>query len=537
VRSVGGGQFHGFYPPGAYRENEVVFRQGVGDRYRIESGADGRSSNRDLPFLQMTVGGAVNAGLVVSLEWSGLWFQEIGFDGWGSLLVLEAGIPVEGLVLGPGERLPLPEVHLIAFEGDQDAGGNACRRYVYDRISPKLGGRPVLSPTSYNHWSGIERALDEPFLRRLADRAAELGVEYFVLDAGWYAGVEDDYNEGLGNWERVNPAMHPEGLGPAAEYVRSKGLKLGLWFEPEHARRNSDMARSHPEWFFDIGTPDLHLDLSQRAAQDYIIGVLGGWIERLGLEWLKLDYNIGPRQYWEKADPTGKVQFEYMAGLYRVLDALMESYPRCLMETCASGGRRIDLGVLRRVHSALISDHSADALICRFMQSGANRFLPGNLLNNELAVEMGAGDGTTSDADVISRMCGALQFTGDIASWSPRLTARVSQLMGIHRELRKLLAADFYPLTPQPARLDEVEVVQFIDRDGSDAVVFGFGGTPPADRVVVRPRALDAESTYLVWDPLVGGEAPRSGRDLLERGLAMPLRDGAAIRRLRREAG
>jgi hypothetical protein len=536
ARSVGGGLFHAHDPPGAYRENAVVFRPGVGEGFRIESGPDGRSSNRDLPFLQMTVGGSVQAGLVVVLEWSGEWYQELGYiDGWHKPLTWEAGIPVTNLVLPPGDTLELPRAHLIAFEGDQDAGGNACRRHVYDRVCPDLDGRRPLPATSYDHWSGIERLPDKELHWRLVDRAAELGVEYLVLDSGWQGltpGAEASVIP-VGNWDRTRV---PGGIEPLADYVRSKGMRFGLWFDAERAHRDSDLAQAHPDWFIDIGEPILHLDLTLREAQNYLIQMVGGWIERLGVEWIRWDYNIGPRPYWGKADPTGRIQFEYLDGLYRVFDSLIAAYPNCLIEHCASGGRRSDLGLFRRGHTSLNSDHSADALICRFMLTGGNRFLPATLLNNNLAVELDAGDGTISDADVVSRMCGAVQFTGDIASWSPELTGRVAELVRVYEEFRHLLVRDFYPLTPQPARPEEPEAVEFISLDGADAVILGFSGVEPIDEITVLPRALTPGAVYVVRDPLVGGEIRRRADALLSDGLRLPLGGGAAVRRLRREA-
>ncbi len=111
-----------------------------------------------------------------------------------------------------------------------------------------------------------------------------------------------------------------------------------------------------------------------------------------------------------------------MAGLYRVLDTLMREHPHWLVECCASGGRRIDLGTLRRAHTIWFSDHTEDALVCRFMQTGAQRFLPGNFPNSAVPVgrDTLGGDGPfPHDADVLSRMCGALSFDGDITFLVP----------------------------------------------------------------------------------------------------------------------
>jgi len=536
VRSVGGGLTHAYFPPGAYRENAVALRPGGSDFFTVESGVDGRSSSRDLPFLQMATVGEASAGLVVALEWSARWFQRIG-SGWqpAAPLIWEAGIPIKGLTLAPGETLALPVAHLIAYEGDLNAGGNACRRYVYDRICPNLAGVRPVPPISYDHWFGIGCDFDEDLLRRLVDRSAEMGLEYFVLDAGWYAGCGPggEFSRGVGNWERLDAAKFPNGLEPLAGYTRSKGLKFGLWFEVERAHRSSDMVRDHPDWLFDDGGEYLHLNLAIREAQDYVIRVVGTWIDRLGLEWSRWDYNIGPTRFWEKADPTGKIQFSYVAGLYRVLDALTRDHPGWLVECCASGGRRIDLGTLRRAHTIWFSDHTEDASVCRFMQLGANRFLPGHLPNSALPVQSGEGDGTTTEADVVARMCGALSFDGHVESWSPALVARIGKLVDVYREFRHLLVGDFYPLTPQPARPSEAEVAQFISRDGSDAIVLGFAGLITCGDVQVRLRGLDPRAAYLIWDPIDGGEVRVGGKKLLEAGLRLPLAAGAVIRRLR----
>jgi len=535
VRSIGGGLTNAFYPPLAYRETTVVLRQGGSQRFRIESGSDGRSSNRDLPFLQLVAGGAEKVSLIVALEWSGQWYQEIGPASDGGPIIWQAGIPVKNLTLAAGETLALPAAHLIGVAGDADAGANACRRYLYERIGPSLAGQRPLPPLSYDSWFGLGCAIDEALLRRLADRAAELDLEYFVLDAGWFAGCGPGYSfsPGVGNWERVDATKFPHGLEPLATYVRARGLKFGLWFEVERAHRGSDLVRQHPDWFLDIGAEYLHLNLANPAAQDGMIQIVGGWIERLGLEWSRWDYNIGPKPYWDAVDPTGKIQFAYMAGLYRVLDTLTRAHPQWLVECCASGGRRIDLGTLRRAHTIWFSDHTEDALVCRFMQTGAQRFLPGNLPNSSVPVAHGAGDTSITDADVLSRMCGALSFDGDITLWSPALTARAARLVAIYRTFRRLLVADFYPLTPHPLRPAEGEVVQFVSRDGTEGVILGFAGAAPATEVRVRPRGLQTHATYAVSDPLTGGEEQRSGQDLAEGGLTLPLHSGAAIRQLR----
>jgi alpha-galactosidase len=542
VRTLGGGTSQYYYPPDAYREHVVTYRPGIdssgcgGDRIRIESGLDGRSSNKDLPFLQLIVGGAIKAGLIVALEWSGLWYQELGFNWAWDPLIWEAGIPVNGIRLAPGESLLLPAAHMIAFLGDADAGSNTCRRYLYGRICPHSAGRKTVPWVGYDHWFGIENVFDEKLLKKQVDRAAELGSEVFTIDSGWHAGCGPGRDHwaitlGIGNWERACPVKFPSGIESFIDYVHMRGMKFGFWFEPERAHRTSDLYKAHPEWCIAPGNSFPHLNFALREVQEFFIGIFERWIAR-GLDWARWDYNVGPRLYFNALDPTGKIQFAYFEGLNRVLDTVMARHPNFIFEGCASGGRRLDMNILRRSWTYWFSDYTHDPLICRFMQCGCNRFLPGHIANSALAVMTGAGDEGTTDADLLSRMCGTLFFSGDIASWSAAWTERVKALLAIYREFRHLLVEDFYPLNSQPTRLDQTEVVEFVDRSGGDAVVLGYAGPGSGPGETVRLRGLDAAATYKVIDPLSGKQSQERGQRLMARGLQIDLRSGAALRRL-----
>jgi alpha-galactosidase len=149
------------------------------------------------------------------------------------------------------------------------------RRYVRDALAPDVMGRRPHPIAAYDHWFGIEQRISEPLLRRQADRAAELGLEYFVVDAAWFGGATANFAYGVGNWERVDETKFPGGLEPLAEYVRSKGMHFGLWFEPERGRRGSDWVVQHPTWYWDTGHPlNLQLDLTRREVQDAVIEML-----------------------------------------------------------------------------------------------------------------------------------------------------------------------------------------------------------------------------------------------------------------------
>ncbi|MCC7355797.1 MAG: alpha-galactosidase [Anaerolineae bacterium] len=535
VQVLGGGMTYGFYPSFSYKDYTFAAAEADCVPLRFESGDDGRSSNKYLPFVLSMV---KEAGVVTALDWSGEWYQTVEPNWLKPGALLRLGLPVRNLVLAPGESLALPVVHLIFFEGDTADGGNACRRYLHERIVPRHFGQAPLPQVAYDHWFGIRADFDEALLRRQVDRATEVGCDYFVVDAAWFKGAlpPADFSHGVGNWEH-DPAKFPHGLEPFAEYVRSRGMKLGLWFEFERAHRESDSVREHPEWYWDVGAPFLHLDLTRREAQDWIIETLGGLIRRLDLRWVRHDYNFGPRPFWQKADPTGKVMFKYVEGLYRVLDTLLRDHPRLLWETCAGGGRRLDLGILRYSHTSWCCDSTEDPHVARYLICGANRFLPAHVLNSAVTVlNIGAGDSGMSDMNLVSRYGGSLLFSGDIAGWSAAWARRARELVGVYRSLRHLTVQDYYPLTPQPNHPDDPEAVEFVSRAGDEALVLAYRRARRPLPPTLPLRGLVPQADYEVSAPVEGGPTVvMRGAALQTKGLPLSVApNDAAVRYLKR---
>jgi alpha-galactosidase len=381
-----------------------------------------------------------------------------------------------------------------------------------------------LPRVSYDHWFGIGSKLSFDEMKSQAVRAADLGVEVFVVDAAWFPG---DFPEGVGNWNDVDSSRFPDGLEPLAEYVRGLNMDFGLWFEIERAHEGTRALIEHPEYF--IPRPagsklcnSAHLNLARQDAQDWAIRTIGNWIERLDLRWSRWDYNIEPQPYWGSADPSGKIQFDYMAGLYRVLDTLMSEHPKWMVEGCASGGRRIDVGTMKRAHTFWFSDHSSVPSICRYMQARANRFLPGHLLNSSVAVEWRNGDAGFNDVAVLSRMLGKLSFDGDIASWSPALSERMSAWVQEFKSIRHLLVQGFYQLLPTPATAQDWDAVQFVSWSGDEAAVFVFSGCD-GGTCRLPLRGLGPELTYHASRSPDGPVTTHCGADLIASGLAVEM--------------
>jgi alpha-galactosidase len=519
-----GGLTDWWLPPQAYRTQVTYDLQ---HSLYLQSHGAGRSSNDDLPLL-ISVAEPLKAGLFIGMEWSGEWviqMQAVGDDRVRAALCFKSP-----LVLAADESFDLPPVHLGFFDGGFDEGANALRRHIYEQVCPKYQGKPTLPRVSYDHWFGIGNRNTIDFMKTQVDRAAELGVEVFVHDAAWFPG---GFPGGVGNWEEADGAKFPNGLEELADYVRAKGMDFGLWFEIERAAPDTAAVREHPELF--VEAPQLHsqpfggctgrqfhLNLARKDAQDWAIETVGGWIERLDIRWSRWDYNIEPNPFWRKVDPTGAIQFDYVKGLYRVLDTLMQRFPNWMVEACASGGRRLDLGTIRRAHTVWFSDHTEYPAVCRHMQARANRFLPGHLLNSSVAVGFGQGDAGFDDTAILSRMLGKLAFDGDIASWSPDWTRRARHWTDAFKTIRHLLVQDFHQLTPAPATADDWDVMSFNAYDGGEAVLYAFSGRKAGARNI-RLRGLSPGRTYRVECLNDGRTREIPGEQLMKTGLPIRL--------------
>ncbi len=542
----GGGLTDGFYPPRAYRPEELTFGKarawkpaessftrwwtGKG-QYELSSGPTGRSSNPSLPVMLVgweTADGPV--GLWAALEWSGRWRLLFGtVEDWRFLF--RGGPLVSNLVLDPGESIHLPRLHIGVFRGGPEEASNSVRRYVAQVLAPDVEGERPHALVAYDHWFGIEQNVTEKVLWKQAGRAAELGCEYFVVDAGWYGGSSERFFMGLGNWERADELKFPRGLEPLSEYVRSQGMRFGLWFEPERARVGSDWATQHADWYWSLeGSPYVILNLTRKDAQDGLIEMLSRWTERLDIRWLRWDCNQAPGPFWDAVDPTGKVQFAYVEGLYRVLDTLLERHPDLMIDNCAGGGQRIDFGTLRRAGTMVISDHAEDPHVCRLMQTGGARLFPANYMNSSLYVGEGDGEDAVGPLELVSRMAGSITLCGHIANWSKRHSRRVRTYVDGYRTFRHLLMKDFYPLVAYPRSPDDWDVVQFIDPETAEAVVLAYRVRGDQNKRTIILKHLSDEATYQIADPFSARKpTTANGQALMEKGLRLSLKPESAV--------
>ena len=313
----------------------------------VNESTNGFSSSRHNPgFLlsEETAGEDFGEVYGFNLIWSGNHRSSAQRSAVGFTRVLQ-GMSPDGFSreLASGECFSVPEAVLSWSDRGRNGLSQNMHAFVNSCIVPeywRYRDRPIL----YNSWEGCMFDFTEAKLLSLARKAKKLGCEFFVLDDGWFSTRNTD-TSGLGDYT-VNRRKLPGGIRGLAEKVRGLGMDFGLWFEPEAVNPDSDCCRAHPEWVLSapgnedlLGRHELLLDLTLPEVRDYIVESVSAMIDDAKISYVKWDMN-------RFSPVTGNRAYEYILGLYDVLDRIFTPRPQVLLEGCSSGGNRFDLGML-----------------------------------------------------------------------------------------------------------------------------------------------------------------------------------------------
>ncbi|TXH68501.1 MAG: alpha-galactosidase [Thiothrix sp.] len=318
------------------------------------------------------------------------------------------------MVLKPNETLDTPSLYCVysaqGLNGALQSYHQLLREQLIHFPDPKRS-RPV----HYNCWEAIyfDHSLDG--LKTLATQAAELGAERFVLDDGWFKGRHHDL-AALGDWT-VDSGKYPQGLHPLIEHIHQVGMRFGLWVEPEMVNPDSDLYRAHPDWVLGpkqqaLGRNQLALDLQHPAVLDYLYQALSALLREYPIDYLKWDHN---------RVLTG-ASYQQTLAYYNLLTRLRQEFPQVEIESCASGGGRIDYGVLAHTHRVWLSD-SNDALERWRMQHEAALILAPEITGSHVG----------------PRTC---HSSGRVLPMAFRAWVAASRHMGFEMDLRELDAAE-----------------------------------------------------------------------------------------------
>ncbi|MFC8298737.1 alpha-galactosidase [Micromonospora orduensis] len=343
--------------------------------------------------------------------------------------------------LGPGESYDTPLLYAVWSDTGLDGLSDVLHSHLRARPGHPRSPRPV----TLNVWEAVYFDHDLDRLRALADRAAQIGVERFVLDDGWFRGRRDD-TAGLGDWY-VDEGVWPDGLQPLIDHVTGRGLQFGLWVEPEMVNPDSDLFRAHRDWLLAVPgrlppawRNQQALDLGRPEAYAYLLERLDALLsDHRGISYLKWDQNRDLTEAGHHGRPGVHGQ---TTAVYRLLDELRRRHPGVEIESCSSGGARVDLAILARTDRVWASDCN-DALERLAIQRWTGLLLPPELIGTHIGPERSHTTHRVHDLGfrAATALFGHHGIEWDIASISAAEQAELAAWVALHKRLRPLLHA------------------------------------------------------------------------------------------------
>lgn len=436
-----------------------------------------------------------------ALEWSGNWkltaevtdFERtrlsMGWNDWDF-----------AMRLGASEKALTPSVFIGYTKDGLTSASHRLHDFIRERLPHPTATRKVL----YNSWEVTFFDVNEASQMHLAEVAAGLGVELFVMDDGWFKGRNND-SAGLGDWI-PDPVKFPNGLSPLIDHVNALGMDFGLWLEPEMVNPDSDLYRAHPDWVLHFPTRprtlarnQLILNMACKDVQDHLIAQLDALLRENNIAFIKWDMNRNASEAgWQRADggEAREVWVRYVEGVYRVWGTLSERHPRVIWQSCSGGGGRADVGMMRYADQVWLSDNT-DPLRRLSMQAAYSHLYPLNTME-AWVTDMGAAHLPLSFRFHVSMM-GVLGIGANITRWNDAQRQRAQTLIAEYKALRETLhTGDSYRLAE--GANGAYRALQVMSKDKREGVLFTFRThiPHPAPPYRVQLRGLEPQARYHV---------------------------------------
>lgn len=418
--------------------------------------------------------------------------------------------------LPAGESFHSPEVVNVY----SNQGLNQMSKTYHDlfnhhliRGEHQLKERPVL----INNWEATYFDFDDAKIRGIVDEAQALGIEMFVLDDGWFGERKDDHRS-LGDWYEFEGKLE-QGLEGIAQYVHDKGMKFGLWFEPEMISKDSDLHRAHPDWVLSVpGRPrslsrQQHvLDFSRADVRDHIYQQMTAILDRVPIDYIKWDMNRNMTEVYSLLlDPEmqGEVSHRYILGLYEFMEKLTQAYPHILFESCSGGGGRYDAGMLYYMPQTWTSDNT-DPIARLKIQYSTSLVYPISTMGAHVSAIPNHQTGRETSLDIRGNvaMSGVLGYELDLTTLSEEEKALIVKQVDFYKEHRQLLQFGDFVRLKSPYEENEVAWM-FVSKDKKEAIVFYFRVLVEASApyVTLKLAHLDETLEYQIANHVISGDA------------------------------
>ncbi|MCP2636035.1 alpha-galactosidase [Microbacterium sp. HD4P20] len=442
------------------------------------------------------------------------------------------------VVLGPGARFRAPTSVFVwsdeGLDGVSDRFHRSLRAREHHPSTPRL--------VTLNTWEAVYFRHDLGRLRALADTAADIGVERFVLDDGWFRGRRND-RAGLGDWV-VDTTIWPDGLHPLVEAVRAHGMQFGLWFEPEMVNVDSDLARRHPDWLLQDPEAGVRawrhqyvLDVANPAVFDYLLESLSRLVAEYELDYIKWDQN---RDLIEAVHGGRASVHRQTVAVYALLNEMRRRHPNLEIESCASGGARVDLGVLEHTDRVWASDTN-DPIERLDIQRWTELLIPLELIGAHVGppVTHTTGRETSLSLRIAVALFGSFGIEWDISECTTDELNQLRDGIAAYKRLRGLLHSGIlaHPdggddglrittVTSQDAGRALVRIARIASSDRALPRLLQVPHLDPGAQYLVRtvpelPPPRRIEPTIPPW--MEQGQLILTGAALVHHGIRLPL--------------
>ena len=511
-----------------------------GQTFRLASKGGRPSYGPSLPYGCLQTD---REGVIYAIGWPGQWALAAE-GGERGRVSLQAGQAVTHFRLQRGEEVRSPLIALLFYRGDASQGTNLWRRWMVDRNLPRVNGeilQPLMVAQSSHQYNEMLNANEKNQIEMI-DRYVEekLPLGYWWMDAGWY--VNDGKWVNTGTWE-IDRKRFPNGFRPITDHGRTKGVKSIVWFEPERVTTNSWIFQKHPEWCLTpkyLPAPLAYqkewrlLDLGNPEAWKWLVNHVDGMIKKEGIDLYRQDFNMDPLYFWqagEAPDRRGIQEIKHVTGYLAYWDELLRRNPGLRIDSCASGGRRVDLETMRRALPLLRDDYIFEPTGQQGHTYGISYWLPFHGTGTRF-IQKSAGPADSVGGKPIeepakfdpylfrSQMAPCLNSCWDVRRRDldyDELRRAVAQF----ERVAPTMLADYYPLTPYSTEDDAMVAWQFHRPEDGRGFVQAFRRAKnPVKSGQLKLQGLEAAAKYEV-ENLDGGKQTVSGRDLMEKGLTM----------------
>ena len=415
--------------------------------------------------------------------------------------------------LQPGEEFETPEVIMTFTDRGLTSMSHCYHRFIRHNVCRgkyQFARRPVL----INNWEATYFGFTSEKILEIADEAAKMGIEMLVLDDGWF-GKRDSDDSGLGDWF-ANENKIKGGLKSLVEQVNAKGLRFGIWMEPEMVNEDSDLYRQHPDWAFAMpgrvptrSRNQLVLDMSRREVVDYLYERIEKLFNECNIEYLKWDMNRSISDAYSAALPAGRqgeVLHRYVLGIYDLMNRVTTNFPNVLLEGCAGGGSRFDAGIMCYSPQIWCSDDT-DPIKRLSIQYGSSFGYPVSTVGAHVSASPNhqTGRRTPFHTRAVVAMSGTFGYELDPSKLTDEEKEEVREQIGVFRKHYDLIQGGlYYRLT----NIDEetYEAWQFTAEDRSETLLnlVITDIQPNAAPINIRLKGLDPDAVYELTDESAG---------------------------------